>query len=339
MSGAALMTFGFDELVIGKLARFGDIGVIQYDPQLFAFRFAPEKIQSVLINQARTLAESKGRSAELAEAMINKDYHVYQRTVGDKDDEAKIEFRGQKESEDIPGRTWKIVSETKKGFLTVNGVRAHELGLAQAFSDDRESLAKEVGFDLDSTRFLRHTTTDTIVYYLNHPFGTGLLILIGLIAFFSEISAPGIGVGGLTAGLCAALFFWSRFLGGTSTWLEIVLFAAGVTFLFMELFVIPGWGVSGIMGLMLTVASVFMASQDFVVPSNDRQWNQFLTSGLMMMCTGALFVVAAAFIIRNIGYIPIFNKLILTPPEEDACLLYTSPSPRDRTRSRMPSSA
>ena len=25
--------------------------------------------------------------------------------------------------------------------------------------------------------------------------------------------------------------------------------------------------------------------------------------------------------------------------EEDACLLYTSPSPRDRTRSRMPSSA
>ena len=86
----------------------------------------------------------------------------------------------------------------------------------------------------------------------------------------------------------------------------------------MELFVIPGWGVSGIMGLMLTVASVFMASQDFVVPSNDRQWNQFLTLGLMMMCTGALFVVAAAFIIRNIGYIPIFNKLILTPPEEDA---------------------
>ena len=26
-------------------------------------------------------------------------------------------------------------------------------------------------------------------------------------------------------------------------------------------------------------------------------------------------------------------------PEYDACLLYTSPSPRDRTRSRMPSSA
>ena len=30
---------------------------------------------------------------------------------------------------------------------------------------------------------------------------------------------------------------------------------------------------------------------------------------------------------------------ILVPEEHGGCLLYTSPSPRDRTRSRMPSSA
>ena len=35
------------------------------------------------------------------------------------------------------------------------------------------------------------------------------------------------------------------------------------------------------------------------------------------------------------------DVVILTPPADSsqACLLYTSPSPRDRTRSRMPSSA
>ena len=33
------------------------------------------------------------------------------------------------------------------------------------------------------------------------------------------------------------------------------------------------------------------------------------------------------------------NKLISNPDEKSNCLLYTSPSPRDRQKSRMPSSA
>ena len=312
LSGAALMAFGCDELVIGELARFGDIGVIQYDPQLFAFRFAPEKIQSVLIRQARDLAASKGRSPDLAEDMIDKDFVVYQR-----EQNGSIEFKGLTADEAPPGDNWRLVPESKKGFLTVNGVRAKELQLATAFATDRESVAKEIGFDLSTTRVLKPTATDTIVYYLNHPVGAGLLIVIGLIAFFSEISAPGIGVGGLIAGLCAMLFFWSRFLGGTSTWLEIVLFTAGIIFLLMELFVIPGWGISGIMGLLLTVSSVFLASQDFVVPTNERQWNQFLTSVLMLLCSGAIFVIGAAFIVQYLGYIPIFSQLMLSPPDHD----------------------
>jgi len=310
LSGAALITYGFDELVVDKFARIGDIGIIQYDPQLFAFRFAPEKIQSVLVSQARDLAQSKGRSAELAEAMIHKEYVVYQR-----EKDGKTEFKGiDSANENAPDDDWKVVSESQKGFLTVNGVRAEELGLAQGFAADRKEICGDFGIDPATTTVLKHTSTDTIVYYLNHPFVTGLLILVGLIAFFSELSMPGIGVGGLTSGLCAALFFWSRFLGGTSTWLEIVLFGAGVVFLLMEFFVIPGWGISGIMGLMLLVASVFMASQDFIVPTNERQWNQFLTSSLVLMLATALFCVAAAIIIRNIGYIPVFSKLILSPP-------------------------
>ena len=33
------------------------------------------------------------------------------------------------------------------------------------------------------------------------------------------------------------------------------------------------------------------------------------------------------------------NKKVSVRPRPSTCLLYTSPSPRDRTRSRMPSSA
>ena len=313
LSGAALVTFGCDELVVGELARIGDIGIIQYDPQLFAFRFAPEKIQSVLVRQARDLAASKGRSGELAEAMINKEFIVYQRTK-----DGQVEYLGQPSEDTRPVGGWEVVPESKKGFLTVNGVRAQELGLASQFSKDRDEIAKLLSFELSQARILRHTFTDDVVYLLNHPIITGFLILIGLVALLTELSVPGIGVGGLLAGLCAALFFWSRFLGGTSTWLEVLLFAAGAVFLLMELFVIPGWGVSGVMGIFLMTASIFMASQDFVIPSDGRQWNQFLTSMLMLACSGLLFVIAAAFIVKNLGYIPIFSKLVLAPPVEES---------------------
>ena len=43
---------------------------------------------------------------------------------------------------------------------------------------------------------------------------------------------------------------------------------------------------------------------------------------------------------NNHDIVPVINKIDLPAADPDAaCLLYTSPSPRDRTRSRMPSSA
>ena len=39
------------------------------------------------------------------------------------------------------------------------------------------------------------------------------------------------------------------------------------------------------------------------------------------------------------GHYTLFKKIIKKTGQVCICLLYTSPSPRDRTRSRMPSSA
>ena len=162
LSGAALLTLGCDELIVAEFGRLGDIGVIQFDPQLFAFRFAEEKITSKFIPQARVLATSKGRSPELAEAMIDKDYHVYELRTGD-----VVEFRGQKSVDPALDGDWQLVPETKKGFLTVNGVRAKQLGLASGNAKDLEGVAQQIGFDLNNTRVIRHTSTDSIVYWLS----------------------------------------------------------------------------------------------------------------------------------------------------------------------------
>ncbi|MGI9517645.1 MAG: NfeD family protein [Pirellulaceae bacterium] len=330
ISGAALMSLGCDEIVLGSQARFGDAGPIYLDPELAAFRYVPAKAKSVLVRQAQDLAAAKERSAELAEAMIDENALVFMRkqppnAAGAKPDFRTVHLANENQNAQQAARDagldlsqWELVPETApEKFFTVNGPRAVQLGFGNFVADSRGEVAKE----LNSTAQIReydYTLTDGVVYWLNSPIVTGLLILIGLIALYFELSAPGIGAGGLIAGLCAVLFFWSRFFGGTSGWLEVILFLAGIVFLMMELFVIPGFGLAGFAGLVLLFVSVVMASQDFVVPETQMQWNQLLRTLLVILAATCVFIIGAAFISRRFGSIPILSRLSLDPPSSES---------------------
>lgn len=328
ISGAALMSLGCDEIVLGSHARFGDAGPIQFDPGRAAYRDVPAKIKSALVRQTRDLAAAKERSRELAEAMIDEKAVVFMRK-NQPNPAAKPEFRtvhltpengepleaARKAGLDL--NEWEMIGETgTERIFTVNGPRAVELGFANFIADDRGQLTRELNSTGDIREY-KYNFSDGVVFWLNSPLVTGLLILIGLIALYFELSAPGIGFGGLLAGLCAALFFWSRFAGGTSGWLEVILFVAGIVFLLMELFVIPGFGFSGFTGLLLLFVSVVMASQDFVVPQTSGQWNHLLSTLLVILAASCAFVIGAVFISRRFGSIPLLNRISLTPPADD----------------------
>lgn len=324
ISGGSLVSLGCDEIHIAPTALFGDSGEIGFDPERLAWRLIEPKIESYLAGDAANLAASKGRSRELAEAMVDDDAVVYTRLIDQLDDDGNELGPPQREFKlAIPDvmepldPTWELVPESRKErFLTLSGERALELGMAQGTAATLEQLAAEFGFAADQVTVYAPNTTDSVVYFLNRPLVTGLLVLLGLIALYFELSAPGLGAGGLLAGLCAGLFFWSRFLGGTSGWLEVVLFVAGLIFIATELFVIPGFGIPGFTGLALLLASVILASQDFVLPKTDEQWNQLLTSSIVLAGAGAMFVGAAFFISKRMGSLPVFNQMVLAPSPE-----------------------
>jgi membrane-bound serine protease (ClpP class) len=321
ISGGALVSLGCDEILIDPNAKFGDAGEIGFDPEQWAWRLIEPKIESYLSRDARDLAQSKGRPADLAEAMVDKDVLVYIRPNPDIEN-GKPQFTAVRSDSVLkPDAPWRLVPESgAERFLTLSGQRAVELGMAQGAESTREEAATSFDFDINKLRVFRPTATDSVVYYLNLPWITGLLVLLGLVALYFELSSPGLGVGGLLAGLCAVLFFWSRFLGGTSGWLEIILFVAGIVFLFTEVFVIPGFGVPGITGLALLFSSTILASQDFVFPQTAEQWNQSLTSMLIILCSGCGFLVMAVFISKRMGSLPVLNRMVLAPPpiESDA---------------------
>jgi membrane-bound serine protease (ClpP class) len=312
LSGAAIAALGCDEIIMNPQAQFGDAGPIFMDEN-FLFRHAPEKFRSNLAQQVRTLAEAKGRPPALAEAMVDMDLVVYRV----KDQQGRESFMSEQEieSDNKPWEKLGPVLESQEGrFLQVNGQNAVEYQLAQGLAKTRADMLQRFNLPEDPL-VLEPTGVDTAVYILNLPLVTGLLFVVGLVALYIEFMAPGISVGGLTAGLCFSLFFWSRFLGGTAGWLEVVLFLAGLVFLAAELFVIPGFGVAGLTGILLLIVSLLMASQHHILPSTGQDLSALITSLAVIVVSFVVVIVAAFGMSRYFGTIPILNRFALAPPQ------------------------
>ncbi len=153
--------------------------------------------------------------------------------------------------------------------------------------------------------------------FLASPFVAPWLLFAAMFFLFNEISQPGLGVPGFLGTVCLILYFWSQHLDGNAHWLEILLFAAGAMFLGFELFVLPGFGVFGIGGLLMIVASIVLASQTFVFPTTTEELQQ-LPKSLFALVGAFGGMVFAMVVLRSVlPKTPIFKKLMLEPPTMD----------------------
>jgi membrane-bound serine protease (ClpP class) len=314
LSGAAFVSLGCDEIVMRPTARLGDVGVIFLD-QDFMFRYAPEKYKSDLVQRVRGLAIAKGRPPALAEAMVDMDVEVFR--YRNKNTQS-IVFLSEVEIKSRPDSAeWEkleLVLESQKGrFLEVSGSRAVELQLASAVVADENELRGRFQVAGEWQEY-RPDTADKAVYVLGLWWVTGLLFIVGLVGLLYELSAPGTCIGGITALLCFALFYWSRFHAGTSGVLELVLFGTGILLLAVEIFVLPGFGVAGVGGILLIVISMILACQNFIVPESEHDWYTLLSSSFLVLSSCAAFAVVAGVMMRYFHVIPFLNNMILTPP-------------------------
>ena len=315
LSGAAIVALGAHEIVMGPEAVLGDAGPIFMDEN-FLFQHAPEKFRSHLAQRVRTLATARGRPPALAEAMVDMNLEVFQVT---RRTDGKVTYMSQAEIDVLADKEdWEkgpLVHESRKEhFLEVTGTRAVTLGLAEATAAGCAEPKMRYGLAEDPL-VLEATTVDTVVYILNFKIVMGLLIVIGLVALYIEFSAPGIGMGGLVGALGVFTLLLEPVLGGTADWLDVVLFVAGLVFLAVELFVLPGFGVAGLTGVLLILASLILASQRFIIPETSRQLTALTASLAVVAVSGVTFGVIAVFLSKHFGALPLLNRFMLAPPE------------------------
>lgn len=314
ISGGAIIALGCDRIYMQSGALIGDAGPIRLRLD-GAFEHAEEKIVSYLVGALREVAVSQGRPAALAEAMADRTAVVYQateRATGKQVYLSEKEFNegDLAEKYELGPR---VPEAGQNRFLTVGAARALELGLCEGVFASQADLLGQMS--IDSLVTTRLQWVDKLVYTLNRPWVTGLLLIFGLVGLYLELAAPGISVAGLGAMFCFGIFFWSHALGGTSGWLEVLLFLLGIVCLAFELFVLPGFGIFGLSGLALVVLSLVMASQDFIVPQDAADWSQLRVNLLMVL--GAVFGVLALLVgqIVLLDSIPGLNRFRLSAPE------------------------
>tara|TARA_R110000868_G_scaffold149654_1_gene372196 strand:- start:68587 stop:70980 length:2394 start_codon:yes stop_codon:yes gene_type:complete len=318
MSSAAIIALGCDEIFMRPGAQTGDAGPIEMkeDGQ---FEHVPEKILSSLRVTLKDLAEKKGRPAAVCEAMSDKDLIVYEVTNSKT---GQLWYMSEDEIHQSNGE-WiqgPAVPESRKAnLLTVNGGRAHELKIAEPPVRDMDELKQRLGIPPDvKLKAVGRTWVDTLVYILNSQIITFLLFILGAIFVYLELYTL-TGLFGIMSAVCFGLFFWSRFLGGTAGYLEVMIFSIGLICILLEIFVIPGFGIFGISGGLLVVTSIILASQTFGDFNTLRPGSDFATmsSTVGTMSASLVTVIILAIVLNR--FLPeskLMSSIVLSPPGE-----------------------
>lgn len=157
-----------------------------------------------------------------------------------------------------------------------------------------------------------------------------LLILVGLAAGYSELKTPGFGLGGVITLVVFAMFFFSNNLAGNMVGYELVaIFALGLLLIALEIFVIPGFGVAGISGLLLVIGSLVFAMIDSVA-WDQRQWEiadgpsllQIIEKPALHLAFGIFGSLIALWVMmRYLPDVPFMRKMMLAGgPSGGACI-------------------
>jgi len=192
-----------------------------------------EKYISALRKEFQATAERRNRNSEIAAAMVDSD----------------IAIEG-------------IIEKNKLLSLTAGEALEYEISDLKAsdFYDLKEQL-NILGANFIETQL---SPSERFARFVTNPAVSTVLLTIGLMAIMFEVIAPGFGVGGTVGLLSLGVFFSSFIIVGYATWGILVLFLVGLVLLFIELFIIPGFGITGFGGIIAILSSFY-----FLFPSPE----------------------------------------------------------------------
>ena len=219
----------------------------------------PDKYQSFMRGMMRATAQANGRDPHIAESMTD---------------------------------TANVLSMTPSEAVAAGyceGICESEFEVAQKVTGNDEFIIKNMEDDM--------TWLDRLIQFLLNPLLQSIFMMMTIGGIFVEIRTPGIGLPLLTAMVGALLYFAPGYLGHLVSYWEIILFFVGLVLIGVEIFVLPGFGVCGIAGIIAVVVSLAFAMVD---NAELFHWDGTLNLEPVLMPLGIVIISASVAIFGSV---------------------------------------
>lgn len=316
-SAGAIIAFACNEIYMAPGTSMGAAAPVYQTSE--GMQMSPEKVVSAVRAQIASLAEKNGHPKNIAIAMVDKDIEL---TEVIEDEKIKLvnEEELKKIKEDIEKK--KLDAEIgmtilkKDKILSLTAKEMEKYGVSCGTYDSIETIYEKFGIQTSSITTLEKSLTDKFIWWLSSPAIISLFIMIGMVALYMEISSPGFGIPGTVAIICFTVIFIINYTLGKAGSFEILLFLIGVIFIILELFIIPGFGITGISGIILIILSLLFSLQDFTIPHFEWQWKimwgNLATVGLSILIS----FVTIGILVQFSPKLPLFKHIALNTEQK-----------------------
>jgi membrane-bound serine protease (ClpP class) len=189
---------------------------------------ADAKTVSAVRSTFRATAEETGRDPAIAEAMV---------------DPAVV----------IDGL------DSSTTLLTLTTDQALQWDYADGVAGDLPAVLDALGVADAAITEMRLSPIEQFVRWITDPVFASLLITGGLFLIIADALFAGFGVAALAGVACLGLFFWGHLLAGFAGWEDLLLIVLGIVLIGVEIFVIPGFGIAGISGIVALAAGLILS--------------------------------------------------------------------------------
>ncbi len=321
ISAGALISVACKDIVMKENTRIGDCAPIMLGGKLEGVE--REKIETDTRTAFAVSAEENGYPDVLLKAMVTQQIEVY-RIKNLKTNQCEF-FEGDRlpsdaNSYDLENKELIVSSDE---LLTLKASEALEYGLARALVKDRQGVLDFLA-QRDGVRFvgepmvLKTTWSEELVRWLNSPAVMAVLVMLAMLGVYLELSSPGVGLPGLVALISIVIIIGSKYMVDLANWVEVLVLLLGVALLLVEIFVLPGFGVAGIAGILCILAGIFgmlvkNPPDQVPWPRSPLDWRLFF-NGVVGLALGFVgFIVAARLLAKYLPKTRFMSGLVLVP--------------------------
>jgi len=252
ISAGALIAISADSIYMRPGSSIGAATVVNQTGEKM-----PDKYQSFMRGMMRATAEAHGKKAVVRDGdttwVWHRDPEIAQAMVD-------------------PSIVLKGIVDTGQ-VLTLTTLEAIKYGFCEGEANDIEGVMANAGIKEYTIRELKITGMDRLIMLLVNPVVSGLLIMIIIGGIYFELQSPGIGFPLAAAITAASLYFAPLYLEGAAENWHLIVFVLGIILVMVEIFAIPGFGVTGVLGIIGIVTGLAFVMIDKIVfrfgPSGD----------------------------------------------------------------------